>query len=103
MAEEMTNGEIARTLNRHDEELAEKASKDALAEFKGEVREKFKRTEEIAVERRDTLAEKVRELGERIDGIGKTRTSKAANWIAAAMVAVAVIGVVVTVLVQGGR
>lgn len=109
-AEELTNGEIARALKRHDEELAQKASKEALAEFKGEVRANFKRVEGLAVERREALRQKDEDLDERIDGVNtridnidKGRTAKAANWIAAAVVLVAVLSLIATLLTQGGK
>lgn len=116
-AEELTNGEIARALKRHDELIAQTASKEALGEFKGEVREKFKRAEGLAVERRDALRQKDEDLDERIDGVNtrvdgvntridnidKGRTAKAANWIAFGLLALTAVGIVVTVLVQGGR
>lgn len=100
--EELTHGEIARTLKRHDDELAKMATREALAEFKGETREKFMRAEALAVERRDALALEDRQLGERIDGIEKTRTSKAANWIALGVLVVTALSVLVTVLVSHG-
>jgi hypothetical protein len=104
MAEqELSNGEIARTLQRHDEDIAAAATKEALAEFKGEVREKFKRAEATAIERRDALRQKDKELGERIDGIEKGRAPKIANWIAAGVLAIAAITLLVTLLGQGGR
>jgi hypothetical protein len=108
--EELSHGEIARALKRHDEQLAEKASKEALAEFKGEVRTNFKRVEGLAVERRDALREKDEDLDERIDGVNaridgteKGRTAKAANWIAFSLLLLTAIGLIVTVLSHGGK
>lgn len=83
--EEMTHGEIARTLKRHDHLLAGAATKEALAEFKGEAREKFARIEK------------------RLEADEGKRTAKTGNWIAAALVVVTLIGLIVTVLSQGGK
>lgn len=101
--EELTNGEIRRSLKRLDEGLAQTVSKESFGEFKGEVREKFKRAEALALERRNALAEEDRQLGERIDGIEKGRAPKIANWIAAGVLAIAAISLVATLLSQGGR
>ena len=101
--EELTHGEIARTLKRLDKELAAAATKEALAEFKGEVRQKFGQVESLAVERRDALARADTALGERIDGIETSRTSKAANWIALGLLSLTALGLLVTVLNHGGK
>lgn len=104
MAEqELSNGEIGRRLNRLDKGLELAATKEALAEFKGEVREKFTRAEALAVERRDALSERIDGVEETVKGTESGRTAKAANWIAFSLLMLTLIGLIVTVLTHGGK
>lgn len=109
---DLTHGEIRRTLERLEEDVALAATKEALAEFKGEVREKFKRAESLALERRDALAKQIGDVGTQVTGVktaietGKTRsTAKAANWIALGLLTLTALGLVVTIVTvaHGGR
>lgn len=104
MAEqELSNGEIGRRLDRLDKCFEQAATKEALAEFKGEVREKFKRSDALAVERRNALSERIDGVEERVDGNEAQRPAKAANWIAFSLLMLTLIGLIVTVLTHGGK
>lgn len=103
MAEELSNGEISRRLDRLDKGLEQAATKEAVAEFKGEVREKFKRAEALSLERRDALNERIDGVEEKVNGNETGRTAKAANWIAFSLLMLTAIGLIVTVLTHGGK
>jgi hypothetical protein len=132
MAEDdLTNGEIRRTLERlergqrdGDDRLADVAGQmvpsalfattvkgltDAIATVRTDMTEGFGRVEKTSLERRGVLDAEDKRLSKQITGInarldaGETKhTAKAANWIAAGLLALTALGLLVTII-YGGR
>lgn len=123
--DDLTHGEIRRTLERLERERGDtdnritqlagqmvpsalftsnfEALQQSFADLRTEMRLGFAQVEKTSVERRDALRAKDGELAELISGLEKTRTARAANWIAFGLLALTAVGLIVTVLGQGGR